>query len=138
MFKIKLIQGVIDMPRGDRRGPDGAGPMTGRGLGYCAGNDQLGFTADAAPQGAGRGLRNGAGRGPGFGCGRGRNRGMGYRRSAGRNRGTAYVPAVENESNNLNDPDNKEREITRLENLANTLSNELEIVKNQIDQLKNN
>jgi len=23
------------MPRGDRTGPDGRGPMTGRGMGYC-------------------------------------------------------------------------------------------------------
>ncbi|MGI6375010.1 MAG: DUF5320 domain-containing protein [Anaerolineae bacterium] len=27
------------MPRGDRTGPWGAGPMTGRGMGYCAGFD---------------------------------------------------------------------------------------------------
>jgi len=26
------------MPRGDRTGPVGMGPMTGRGLGYCAGS----------------------------------------------------------------------------------------------------
>ena len=46
------------MPRGDRRGPEGTGPMTGRALGYCAGNNQPGFAAEAAPQGAGRGFRN--------------------------------------------------------------------------------
>ena len=27
------------MPRENRRGPDEMGPMTGRGAGYCAGND---------------------------------------------------------------------------------------------------
>ena len=27
------------MPRGDRTGPRGQGPRTGRGLGYCAGYD---------------------------------------------------------------------------------------------------
>ncbi|MGC9309371.1 MAG: DUF5320 domain-containing protein [Candidatus Nanoarchaeia archaeon] len=32
------------MPQGDRTGPAGQGPMTGRGLGFCAGNDSPGFT----------------------------------------------------------------------------------------------
>ncbi|MCF7946089.1 MAG: DUF5320 domain-containing protein, partial [Spirochaetia bacterium] len=27
------------MPRGDRTGPDGMGPRTGRALGYCSGYD---------------------------------------------------------------------------------------------------
>jgi len=31
------------MPRGDRTGPIGQGPMTGRGMGYCAGYDMPGF-----------------------------------------------------------------------------------------------
>lgn len=31
------------MPRGDRTGPAGQGPRTGRGLGFCAGNDRPGF-----------------------------------------------------------------------------------------------
>ncbi len=33
------------MPRGDRSGPEGRGSMTGRGLGYCAGYNEPGFTA---------------------------------------------------------------------------------------------
>ncbi len=60
------------MPRGDRTGPDGVGPMTGRGLGYCAGYDNPGFT---------RGVpRGGAGYGRGFGRGylRGFRGGFGY------------------------------------------------------------
>ena len=126
------------MPRGDRRGPDGAGPMTGRALGYCAGNDQPGFTANAAPQGAGRGPRNGTGRGPGFGRGFGRGRRMGYGRSflAARGRGAYYAPAAADEEN-FDDQESKEREVTRLENLANTLASELEIIKKQINELKN-
>jgi hypothetical protein len=31
------------MPRGDRTGPTGMGPMTGRGAGYCAGYGAPGF-----------------------------------------------------------------------------------------------
>lgn len=126
------------MPRGDRRGPEGAGQMTGRGFGYCAGNDQPGFTADTAPQGAGRGLRNGRGRGPGFGCGHGRGHGMGYGRAAGRSRDAYYAPAAESEREDFNSQESRDREITRLENVANTLSSELEIVKTKIEQLKNN
>ena len=30
------------MPRGNRRGPEGMGPMSGRGAGYCAGYDMPG------------------------------------------------------------------------------------------------
>jgi len=49
------------MPRGDRTGPLGEGPMTGRGLGYGGGYNTPGYT-----KGPGRGL------GLGFGFGRGR------------------------------------------------------------------
>lgn len=43
------------MPRGDRTGPWGMGPMTGRGAGYCAGYAVPGYMN--------------AGPGPGFGLG---------------------------------------------------------------------
>lgn len=67
------------MPRGDRTGPQGQGPKTGRGLGPCGTGteeavnpgERIGFF-----QRLGRGLglgRKGAGRGQG-GSGRGRNR----------------------------------------------------------------
>ena len=44
------------MPGGDRTGPMGMGPMTGRGAGFCGGTGVPGF----------------ANRGPGLGFGRGR------------------------------------------------------------------
>lgn len=56
------------MPWGDRTGPMGWGPMTGRGFGYCSGSEQPGF---AAGPGLGRGWGGGRGRGRGFGPGRG-------------------------------------------------------------------
>ena len=31
------------MPRGDKTGPNGQGPMTGRGLGVCGGGMRRGF-----------------------------------------------------------------------------------------------
>jgi len=40
------------MPGGDRTGPLGAGPRTGRGLGYCSGYNRPGF-ANPVPEGRG-------------------------------------------------------------------------------------
>ena len=48
------------MPYGDGTGPSGAGPRTGRGLGYCAGYNRPGYVSD--PGGGGFGAR-GRGRG---------------------------------------------------------------------------
>lgn len=53
------------MPGGDRTGPRGAGPMTGRAAGYCAGSPTPGY---ATP---GFGRAYGGGRGRGVGGGRG-------------------------------------------------------------------
>ncbi len=61
------------MPRGDRTGPWGAGPMTGRAAGYCAGYSVPGFMNPTA--GYGRGWGRGRGRGFGRGWGRGFGRG---------------------------------------------------------------
>ncbi len=63
------------MPWGDRTGPLGYGPRTGRGLGYCSGNNVPGYMV------AGRGLGLGLGRGFGRGWGRGYGfRGVGWGR----------------------------------------------------------
>ena len=50
------------MPRGDRSGPMGIGPMTGRAAGYCAGYGMPGYM-NPVP---GRGFGMGFGRGRGF------------------------------------------------------------------------
>ena len=55
------------MPGRDRTGPRGMGPMTGRGLGYCAGYDATGYV-NPSP-GYGRGLGQGRGRWGGGGRG---------------------------------------------------------------------
>jgi len=62
------------MPSGDRTGPAGLGPMTGRAAGYCAGYAVPGY---ANPVGGrlGMGFRGGFGRGFGRGAGRGFRRG---------------------------------------------------------------
>ena len=59
------------MPGGDQTGPMGAGPMTGRGTGMCAGYDVPGHMNPAFGRGLGRGRGRGFGRGSGMGGGRG-------------------------------------------------------------------
>jgi hypothetical protein len=79
------------MPGGDRTGPRGEGPMTGRGAGYCTGSLYPGFTQTSTRMGLayGRGnmqmpvygntyygggfLRRGMGLGRGRGCRGGRS-----------------------------------------------------------------
>jgi len=63
------------MPGGDRTGPMGQGPRTGRASGFCAGYDTPGYVKGSVGgwgAGYGRGMGRGYGRGQGFG------RGMGY------------------------------------------------------------
>jgi hypothetical protein len=54
------------MPAGDRTGPDGAGPVTGRGLGYCTGHAAPGYAHPGPGRGFGRGWGRGRGRGRGW------------------------------------------------------------------------
>ena len=62
------------MPSGDRTGPAGLGPMTGRAAGYCAGYAVPGY-ANPVDGRLGIGFRGGFGRGFGRGTGRGFRRG---------------------------------------------------------------
>ena len=98
------------MPGGDRTGPLGEGPMTGRQLGYGAGYDSPGYT-----KGPGMGIGRGFfGRGRGF-FGRGR----GYRFFW--NRG--YIPQPEKSVTKADDLDSLRAEV---EGLKNSLSSVLE------------
>ena len=47
------------MPGGDRTGPLGHGPMTGRGLGLCSGYPQPGYVLPRFGRGGGRGFGRG-------------------------------------------------------------------------------
>jgi len=64
------------MPGGDRTGPLGLGPMTGRAAGYCAGYGVPGFANPYVWGGFGRGRGWGRGWGRGFGRGWGRRWGF--------------------------------------------------------------
>ncbi len=68
------------MPGGDRTGPLGLGPMTGRAAGYCAGYSVPGYANPIS----------GRGRGFGFGCGWGTGRIWGRGRSLGRGYGRGF------------------------------------------------
>jgi hypothetical protein len=108
------------MPGGDRTGPWGYGPRTGRAAGYCSGFDVPGYANRTAWTGAGRGL----GRGRGFGRGRGwRNRYF----AAGL---PGWAPAVPPQA-----PD-PEQELTALERQAKALSGELERINKRLDELR--
>ena len=54
------------MPYGNRMGPDNMGPMTGRGAGFCTGNNTPGYMNQGGGFGRGRGGGR-AQRGGGFG-----------------------------------------------------------------------
>ena len=47
------------MPGGDRTGPGGMGPMTGRAVGYCAGYDVPGYASPMPGRGFGLGWGGG-------------------------------------------------------------------------------
>ncbi len=119
------------MPGGDRRGPLGYGPMTGRGMGFCAGYDRGGFAGYG--QGRGFGMRGG---GPGFHRGNfGRyGRGRGYR-----NRFFNAAPAMPygdwgyREVFELT----PEREMDMLKNEAKAIQEELDFIQARIKDLEN-
>ena len=103
------------MPRGNGTGPMGAGPMTGRGAGYCAGFATPGFANQAGYGGLGRGM----------GMGRGGRGGMGF---GFRNRfyapETMQAPAI-----------NPDQEKEYLANEAKALKNDLEAIAKRLDEL---
>ncbi|MDA3816773.1 MAG: DUF5320 domain-containing protein [Prolixibacteraceae bacterium] len=105
------------MARGDKTGPMGQGPMTGKSLGYCAGYDSPGFT---------RGFGGGRGQGRGFGGG-GRGRGMAYGRGFGFNAGYTNAPQA-----NSND------EVLNLKAQAESLKKAQEEIERRLKDLENN
>ena len=90
------------MPGGDRTGPYGEGPLTGRRMGYCAGNENPGIFNQPGNwgRGAGRRFRGGMGYGRGFRPGFGRDFGY-YPDSMGP--GVSDKTVIENEIRVLKD-----------------------------------
>lgn len=116
------------MPRGDRRGPEGRGPMTGRAAGYCAGYNVAGFENPLPGRG---------GRGAGFGRGAG---GRGWRNRyyatglRGWERGGRYAGALDYETN---DPAaDRELEKRFLKNTIAQLQTELAGINKRLEELE--
>ena len=115
------------MPRGDRTGPSGLGPMTGRVAGYCTGYPVPGFMNP--PRGSGRGL--------------GRGRGRGWRRGYGRGWWWAYprVPMRPLYADtpvypSVIQPPSPEQEVAALENYQKELEAEKADLEQEMDQIK--
>ena len=90
------------MPGGDRTGPYGEGPLTGKRMGNCAGNDHPGVFRQPGNWGRGAGRRFGGGMGYGRGFGRGFRHGFGeYPDSMGP--GVSDKTMIENEIRVLKD-----------------------------------
>ena len=106
------------MPRGDKTGPNGAGPKTGRALGYCVGNNQAGFENNTI----------GFGRGNGRGFGRGNRHGNGY----GRGMGFGFRHGNNYQTEDLTDVSEK----TLVENEINILKDKLEALEKRLNDLK--
>ncbi len=113
------------MPSGDRTGPMGQGPLTGRALGYCAGYDSPGYT-----KGFGLGLGRGAGYGRGMG--RGFRRGDGGRGRewfhAGMPGPASYAPWFS--------PPSREDEIKYLKSQSDSLKRTLKDIEKRISDLE--
>ena len=117
------------MPRGDRTGPMGSGPMTGRGMGYCGGFTGPGFMSPGPGYGFGRG--GGFGRGLGRGFGRGLGRGFGL----GRGGGWQY-PYPQETPYPTYQPLTEEQEMNVLEEQTKMLEVELKQLKKRQAELK--
>jgi hypothetical protein len=116
------------MPRGDTTGPFGAGPMTGRGAGFCAGYSLPGYMNPIG----------------GYGRGWGRGRGRGFGRGWGRGRILYPQPiAVQSDYLPVRQPQSTRQELAELENYQlgleaqkSDLEQEMEGVKARIEELK--
>ena len=109
------------MPGGDRTGPMGMGPQTGRAMGFCSGYSVAGYMNP----GGGYGMGWGRGRG-GMGYGRGRGMGRGLRMGWGAYPG--YIPAFR--------PADARDESSYLKDEAQALQDQLNAIQQRLGQLE--
>jgi len=109
------------MPRGDRTGPLGEGPMTGRAAGNCAGYPEPGFASAPGRARPGRGAGGGFARGAGRGY-RNRYYATGVPLSAYSAPG--YLPALE-----------RDEEVALLKSESQRLKSVLENIDKRLEQL---
>lgn len=119
------------MPAGDRTGPWGLGPRTGRRLGYCSGFQYPGFTVPGRGMGLGR--RFGLGRGFGRGMGRGGGRGF---RAQWFNPFWGYATPPLNAYPYPASPWNREQEEAMLSEQAECLEEEMRSIQQRLKDLR--
>jgi len=126
------------MPGGDRTGPLGMGPMTGRAAGYCTGNAVPGYMNPYGGRGLGMAWGRGGGRGGGRGFGRGYGRGAawGYPAYPG---GVPYAPPIP-PAVGYGEPYgpavDPKQELEELKNQADYFTNALGDIRKRIDELE--
>lgn len=103
------LSGENKMPNGNRTGPRGDGPLTGRGLGACGTNSNII-----------RGFGNGLGNGRGLG-GRFRN----------------VVSSVFQQSTSKNEKQILEEELNEINQVESNLKNQKELIKKKLDEMDN-
>ena len=128
------------MPRGDRTGPNGMGPMSGRVSGYCANYENPGFLNRCFGRGPGAGFgqnRRSGGRGGGLGW-RNMFRNIGLRQpnqnSAGQGRRAGWPGWIRfgNYSAPQSNPDT-EKQV--LKDQVEVLKTELDLLQKRLDEL---
>ncbi|MFC2037821.1 DUF5320 domain-containing protein [Chloroflexota bacterium] len=127
------------MPRGDQSGPEGRGPMTGRGMGTCAGGDAAGWAnwgpGRGFPGRRGRGMRRGRWGGMVTGRGPGGMRWQHWYHATGRPRWArqGVPPAWAYDAAEV--PPSQEQEVEMLREQAEWLKEQLDAVNKQMDEL---
>ena len=110
------------MPGGDRTGPWGFGPRTGRAMGYCSGYNMPGYVNPRYGRGYGRSRGRGLGRGYW-----GRGRGLGWR---------DFDPYPVPYYPETNFPETtREEEKTYLENMVKSLEDEIKMIRERLQEL---
>lgn len=121
------------MPFGDKTGPNGMGPRTGRGLGYCSRFNSPGFTKGTPRGGRGFGRGFGRGRGPGFGRGY-RNRY--YPRGPRFYSASEDYPTQKTQSQQTRPQLTKEEEVRALKDEERAIESEIEELKSGLEEIK--
>ncbi|MBN2399606.1 MAG: DUF5320 domain-containing protein [Candidatus Aminicenantes bacterium] len=118
------------MPRGDRTGPRGMGPMTGRAAGFCAGYEMPGYTNHLPGRGFGMGFGRGRGAwGRGFAGG-----GRGWRNMFNASGQPGWMPYGGYAAPVANaDP---EMEKQSLKNQADYLQGELDAIRKRLEEVE--
>ncbi len=124
------------MAKGNKKGPYNQGPMTGRGMGYCAGFHEPGYMNPGFGGGRGRGFGGGGGMGwrHGQGGGGGRGRGFGWGGGMGRgfHPGMAVPPWAEQGYPGYEDED----ELEFLKTQAKSYESDLKTIRKRMDSLE--